>query len=152
MAITTSEQVRGLGTRLMNRLKDHAQKEGLNYFCTYADNNATEFFKKQGFRSDPYMPEAQWKGYIKDYNGSTMMQCKIVRDIDYVNISETLKKQRDAIIAKIFQMSNIRIYPGLRFDEGREYSFDEIPGLKEAGWTVKSYDLAKEGEEKTFEQ
>lgn len=136
----------------MNRLKDHAQKEGLNYFCTYADNNATEFFKKQGFRSDPYMPEAQWKGYIKDYNGSTMMQCKIVRDIDYVNISETLKKQRDAIIAKIFQMSNIRIYPGLRFDEGREYSFDEIPGLKEAGWTVKSYDLAKEGEEKTFEQ
>jgi hypothetical protein len=49
-------------------------------------------------------------------------------------------------------MSNIRIYPGLRFEEGREYSFDEIPGLKEAGWTMKSYDLAKEGEEKTFEQ
>ena len=98
------------------------------------------------------MPEAQWKGYIKDYNGSTMMQCKIVRDIDYINISETLKKQRDAIIAKIFQMSNMRIYQGLRFDVGREYSFDEIPGLKEAGWTVKSYDLAKEGEEKTFEQ
>jgi hypothetical protein len=30
----------------MNKLKDHAQKEGLQYFLTYADNNATEFFKK----------------------------------------------------------------------------------------------------------
>jgi len=29
LAITTSEQVRGFGTRLMNRLKAHAQKEGI---------------------------------------------------------------------------------------------------------------------------
>ena len=42
---------------------------------TYADNNATEFFKKQGFNQKGYMPEPRWKGYIKDYNGSTMMQC-----------------------------------------------------------------------------
>ena len=40
---------------------------------TYADNNATGFFKKQGFNQDGYMPEGRWKGYIKDYNGSTMM-------------------------------------------------------------------------------
>jgi hypothetical protein len=29
------------------------------------------------------MPESRWKGYIKDYNGSTMMQCKIDRDIKH---------------------------------------------------------------------
>ena len=81
-----------------------------------------------------------------------MMQCKIVKDIDYVNISETLKKQRDAIIAKIFQISKMRVYPGLRFDEGREYQFEEVPGLKEAGWSARTYEQAKEGEEKTFEQ
>ena len=46
LAITTSEQVKGYGTRLMNKLKDHAQKEGMQYFLTYADNNAIEYFRK----------------------------------------------------------------------------------------------------------
>lgn len=41
------------------------------------------------------MPEARWKGYIKDYNGSTMMQCIIHKNIDYVNISQTIRNQKD---------------------------------------------------------
>lgn len=145
LAITTSEQVCGLGTRLMNKLKDHAQKEGIQYFLTYADNNATGFFKKQGFNQDGYMPEGRWKGYIKDYNGSTMMQCQIVKDVDYSNISQILQLQKEAIINKINSIINKRIYPGLKFVEGddRTYAFDEIPGLKEAGWTQKAYEQVK---------
>ena len=46
LAITTSEQVKGYGTRLMNRLKDYAKEHQLYYFLTYADNNAIEYFKK----------------------------------------------------------------------------------------------------------
>jgi histone acetyltransferase len=95
LAITTSEQVKGYGTRLMNRLKDHAQKVDLNYFLTYADNNAIEYFRKQGFTKCPTMPEARWKGFIKDYNGSTMMQCKIERDVKHQTIYEDVRKQRD---------------------------------------------------------
>ena len=35
-------------------------------------------------------------------------------------------------------------YKGLTFEHGKtEYDFEEIPGLKEAGWTLKSYQLAK---------
>jgi hypothetical protein len=30
----------------------HAQSLGMQYFATYADNNAIEFFKKQGFTKD----------------------------------------------------------------------------------------------------
>ena len=130
----------------MNKLKDHAQKEGLQYFLTYADNNATEFFKKQGFNQKGYMPEPRWKGYIKDYNGSTMMQCQIVKDIDYVNISEILRQQRDSIISKILEVINKQVHQGLRWAEEEkrdEFEFDEIPGLREAGWTKKSYELAK---------
>ena len=134
LAITTSEQVCGLGTRLMNKLKDHAQKEGLQYFLTYADNNATGFFRKQGFNVEGYMPESRWRGYIKDYNGSTMMQCQIVRDVDYSNISQILQEQREALTAKIKAIINRRVYPGLRFDgEGTVYEFDQVPGLREAG-------------------
>jgi len=114
---------------------------------TYADNNATEFFKKQGFKEKGYMPEARWKGFIKDYNGSTMMQCQIVRDIDYVNISDTLRQQRDCIIAKINEMINKQVYAGLKWDHHDDkqegFDFDEIQGLREAGWTKKSYELAK---------
>lgn len=100
------------------------------------------------------MPEPRWKGYIKDYNGSTMMQCQIVKDIDYVNISEILRQQRDSIISKILDVINKQVHPGLKWAEEEkrdEFEFDEIPGLREAGWTKKSYELAKEGEEKTFE-
>lgn len=37
-----------------------------------------------------------------------------------------------------------RRYLGLKFENGKqEYQFDEIPGLKEAGWTLKAYEQAK---------
>ena len=98
LAITTSEQVKGYGSRLMNKLKDHAKTKQLYYFLTYADNNAIEYFKKQGFtktlskdvsdgnlvmRNSCHMPETRWKGYIKDYNGSTMMQCAVHRAVTH---------------------------------------------------------------------
>lgn len=44
---------------------------------TYADNNAIEYFRKQGFTENYDLPEPRWKDFIKDYNGSTMMQCTI---------------------------------------------------------------------------
>ena len=73
LAVTTSEQVKGYGSRLMNKLKDHASETELHYFLTYADNNAIGYFKKQGFNENCSLPEPRYKGYIKDYNGSTMM-------------------------------------------------------------------------------
>jgi len=55
-----------------------------------------------------------------------------------------LQQQKDAIIKKIHSVINRRVYPGLKFDEEdggkRCYSFDEIPGLKEAGWTLRTYE------------
>ena len=51
----------------MNMMKDYAQKEGIQYFLTYADNNAIEFFSKQGFNDKGNMPESRWKNYIKEY-------------------------------------------------------------------------------------
>ena len=88
------------------------------------------------------MSEPRWKGYIKDYNGSTMMQCRIIKDVDYVNISETLRKQKEAIIDKINEVMLKKRYEGLSFT-GEVYAFEEIPGLKEAGWDAKAYEEAK---------
>ena len=74
------------------------------------------------------MPETRWKGYIKDYSGSTMMQCKIHKGIDYENISNTIKMQRDFIVSKIYQMMNQKIYDALDFSKkgGLDFEFDEI--------------------------
>lgn len=121
---------------------------------TYADNNAIEYFRKQGFTKHLQMPEWRWKGFIKDYSGSTMMQCKIHKNIDYENISMTIKMQRDFIINKIHQIVNQKVYAPLDFSkrEGRDYEFDEVSGLLEAGWTKKDYEEAKGTEEKTFEE
>ena len=100
------------------------------------------------------MPETRWKGYIKDYSGSTMMQCIIHKGIDYENISSTIKQQRDFVINKIHEIMNQRIYPALDFSKKGEqdFEFSEIPGLIEAGWTQKDYEEAKGTEEKTFEE
>jgi len=99
------------------------------------------------------MPEARWKGYIKDYSGSTMMQCKIHKNIDYVKISSTIKQQRDFIIEQIHRIMNKQIYNELDFvQKGEEnFEFNEVSGLLEAGWTQTEYDSAKGTEEKTFE-
>lgn len=61
LAISSLEQVKGYGTRLMNKLKDHCKNNGLNYFLTYADNNAIGYFKKQGFSTFIKMKVDDWK-------------------------------------------------------------------------------------------
>jgi ribosomal protein S18 acetylase RimI-like enzyme len=48
-AVTSSEQVRGYGTRLMNHLKEAAKMDGISNFLTYADNFAIGYFRKNGF-------------------------------------------------------------------------------------------------------
>jgi len=100
------------------------------------------------------MAEARWKGYIKDYSGSTRMQCKIHKDIDYENISGIIKMQRDFVINQIQKIISNKVYKALDFTKrgGKDYEFDEIPGLLEAGWTLKEYEQAKGTEEKTFEE
>jgi histone acetyltransferase len=40
LAVTATEQVKGYGTRLMNKYKDKMQKLGMEYLLTYADNYA----------------------------------------------------------------------------------------------------------------
>lgn len=51
-AVTSSEQVKGYGTHLMNHLKDYSTQTGIRHFLTYADEFAIGYFKKQGFAKD----------------------------------------------------------------------------------------------------
>jgi hypothetical protein len=47
-AITSTEQVKGYGSHLMNHLKDYiSENTDVQHFLTYADNYAIGYFKKQ---------------------------------------------------------------------------------------------------------
>ena len=136
----------------MNKLKDHAQSKELHYFLTYADNNAIEYFRKQGFAQNPDLPEPRWKGYIKDYNGSTMMQCTIQRHIRHSTLYMDIRKQKDALIKEVLKFIRFKKHPGLDFSgPKKEYQFEEIAGLREAGWDKESYLREKEADERSFE-
>ena len=100
----------------MNKLKDHCKKDGYKYFLTYADNNAIGYFKKQGFHKNLKMPMDQWKDYIKDYDGGTLMEAEIDPKIDYSNLSEILKKQKKCIENYCQKFLNVK----------RKYSFNEF--------------------------
>eukprot|EP00484_Ammonia_sp_Unknown_P018670 CAMPEP_0197045232 /NCGR_PEP_ID=MMETSP1384-20130603/21139_1 /TAXON_ID=29189 /ORGANISM="Ammonia sp." /LENGTH=470 /DNA_ID=CAMNT_0042476813 /DNA_START=230 /DNA_END=1638 /DNA_ORIENTATION=+ len=49
LAISQNHQIKGFGTRLMNHLKETLKKMGIYHIITFADNNAIDYFAKQGF-------------------------------------------------------------------------------------------------------
>ncbi|GAA0152350.1 hypothetical protein LIER_10854 [Lithospermum erythrorhizon] len=146
-AITADEQVKGYGTRLMNYLKQHARDvDGLTHFLTYADNNAVGYFAKQGFTKEIYLEKERWHGYIKDYDGGILMECRIDPKLPYTDLSTMIRRQRQAIDEKIRELSNCHIvYPGIDFQKKeagipkKAVKVEDIPGLREAGWTPDQY-------------
>ena len=65
---------------------------------TYADNLALGYFRKQGFSADCKIAVERWRGYVKDYEGGTMMECKIHPHIDYSKIGQIVAKQKKYVI------------------------------------------------------
>ncbi|CAK4714500.1 hypothetical protein LEN26_008228 [Aphanomyces euteiches] len=135
-AITASEQVKGYGTRLMNHLKEYVKTQGITHFLTYADNYAIGYFKKQGFSKVVSMTKSNWFGYIKDYDGGTLMECVIHQKINYLEITSMVQQQRQMILDAIKKRSKADIvYPGLTsFCDSRLVNIHAVPGVKEAGW------------------
>ncbi len=155
-AITSSEQVKGYGTRLMNHLKEAVKLDDITHFLTYADNFAIGYFQKQGFTSKISMAPERWVGYIKDYDGGTLMECSIYQTVNYLDIPRMLAAQKAKVLESIAKVSKADvIYPGLKFPwldnvnggaaprsgaktgkEANPYlaNIELIPGVREAGW------------------
>ncbi len=86
----------------MNHLKDHVKASSpVMHFLTYADNYAIGYFKKQGFTKEINLERSIWVGYIKDYEGGTLMQCSMVPRVKYLEVQDMLAAQKEAVLAKI---------------------------------------------------
>ena len=118
----------------MNKLKDHCKKDGYKYFLTYADNNAIGYFKKQGFHKNIKMPKEKYKEYIKDYDGGTLMEAEIDDKINYSDISDTLKKQKDWIVKNSQKFLNFK----------RKYTYQEFEDELKKKEIVINYIIKKD--------
>ncbi|WBW73326.1 SAGA complex histone acetyltransferase catalytic subunit Gcn5 [Schizosaccharomyces osmophilus] len=153
-AIASTEQVRGYGSHLMNHLKDYVRGTSkVQHFLTYADNYAIGYFKKQGFTQEINLSKEIWMGYIKDYEGGTLMQCTMLPKIKYLEASVILAIQKASVISKINRLtrSNL-VYPGLDvFKYGPAHiEPNQVPGLMEVGWCKEMEDLAQQPKPKPF--
>nr|POF17094.1 histone acetyltransferase gcn5 [Quercus suber] len=105
-AISSDQQVKGYGAHLMSHLKDFVKATSdVMHFLTYADNYAIGYFKKQGFTKEITLDKPKWMGYIKDYEGGTIMQCSMLPKIRYLESGRLLLKQKAAVHAKIRAVS-----------------------------------------------
>jgi histone acetyltransferase len=135
---------------LMDHFKSHIRRTYPNmmHFLTYADNYAVGYFEKQGFSMDITLDRSIWAGYIKDYEGGTIMQCTMLRKVDYLDKGDIVAKQQEAIMTKIRQMSKSHIvYSGLpQFQDGarEDVTVDpkDVPGLsKDIPYISHCYDI-----------
>ncbi|EFJ53092.1 histone acetyltransferase [Volvox carteri f. nagariensis] len=112
-AVTSHEQVKGYGTRLMNQTKEFARTmDKLTHFLTYADNNAVGYFEKQGFTREVTLERERWQGYIKDYDGGTLMECVMHPRISYTALPDMIHRQRIALDDRIRELSQSHVQQG----------------------------------------
>ena len=139
-AVTSNEQVKGYGTHLMNHLKDYHIRNGVFHFLTFADEFAIGYFKKQGFSKDIKLSKSIYQGYIKDYEGATLMGCELNPKIVYTEFSAVVRKQKEILkrLIEKKQKQIRKVHPGLtcfRNGDVKEIPIESIPGIIEAGYT-----------------
>lgn len=152
-AISSDQQVKGYGAHLMSHLKDYVKATSkVMHFLTYADNYAIGYFKKQGFTKEITLDRPKWMGYIKDYEGGTIMQCSMLPKIRYLESARMLLKQKAAVHAKIRSVSKSyqvhqppplwrKLKPGAELPEIDPLS---IPAIKATGWSPDMDTLARQ--------
>lgn len=148
-AISSDQQVKGYGAHLMSHLKDYVKATSdVMHFLTYADNYAIGYFKKQGFTKEITLPKSVWMGYIKDYEGGTIMQCSMLPRIRYLEMGRMLLKQKECVQAKIRATSKSHVVhqPPKQWKSGGVAPIDplSIEAIRASGWSPDMDELARQ--------
>lgn len=78
--------------------------------------------------TEKVLRNAQWVGYIKDYDGGTLMECVIHAALPYLGLPAMVAAQRAALDRRIRALSNAHIVrPGLP-PGPRPLPVNDIPG------------------------
>lgn len=147
-AISSDQQVKGYGAHLMAHLKDYVKATSkVMHFLTYADNYAIGYFKKQGFTKEITLEKSIWMGYIKDYEGGTIMQCSMLPKVRYLEAAKMLHKQKETVKAKIraFSKSEEIHEPPKAWKNGPcKIDPMSIPAIRASGWSADMDELSRQ--------
>ncbi|TVY39167.1 Histone acetyltransferase [Lachnellula occidentalis] len=147
-AISSDQQVKGYGAHLMSHLKDYVKATSdVMHFLTYADNYAIGYFKKQGFTKEITLEKSKWMGYIKDYEGGTIMQCTMLPKVRYLQMDRMMLKQKEAVHAKIraFSKSHQVHQPPKEWKNGVcKIDPMSIDAIRASGWSPDMDELARQ--------
>lgn len=145
-AVDSSFQQRGYGRFVMNYLKSVVLTMDIFDILTCADNEAVEYFKKQGFNDKAInMDPKRWVGRIKDYEGVTLVHCRIYGEVDYMNFPSVIQKQ----IAHAEERIGKRMHPGLFTADERWIPFPQAPTFlnKKLPWLLDYTDCGPRRQE-----
>lgn len=148
-AVSSDQQVKGYGAHLMAHLKDYVKATSpVMHFLTYADNYATGYFQKQGFTKEITLDKSIWMGYIKDYEGGTIMQCSMLPRIRYLEAGRMLLKQKETVRSKIRVVSKSHIVhqPPAQWANGIITPIDplSVSAIRATGWSPDMDELARQ--------
>lgn len=147
-AISSDQQVKGYGAHLMSHLKDYVKATSdVMHFLTYADNYAIGYFKKQGFTKEITLDKSRWMGYIKDYEGGTIMQCTMLPRVRYLEMGRMLLKQKEAVHAKIRAFSKShKVHPPPKQWKSGPCKIDpmQVEAIRASGWSPDMDELARQ--------
>jgi histone acetyltransferase len=147
-AISSDQQVKGYGAHLMSHLKDYVKATSdVMHFLTYADNYAIGYFKKQGFTKEITLDRSVWMGYIKDYEGGTIMQCSMLPRVRYLEMGRMLLKQKECVQAKIraYSKSHVVHAPPREWKNGvKPIDPMSIAAIRASGWSPDMDELARQ--------
>jgi histone acetyltransferase len=146
-AVSAKHQVRGYGTRIMNQIKEECKRTKIEGMLTYADNHAVGYFRKQGFKTRVTMKRERWQGFLKDYEGATLMECLVDPTIDYLTTRQIAEKQRTAVVQRIAELGS---------DAGRaateaQRAAQQHRELLRTGWAPPRLEVRFRGQPQTLE-
>jgi histone acetyltransferase len=129
-AISTQEQIRGFGSHVMAHVKTYLQAIGVHHILTYADNSAIGYFQRQGFTREINLNPATWRRCIKDYQGATLIHCKIMPDVDYLRINDVIAQQKRLVASLLpdYDVETVTSFPvkqirGIKIGKAPEIDF-----------------------------
>lgn len=119
-AVSSLQQIQGFGAHVMAHVKTHLQAINIHNILTYADNTAVGYFKRQGFTLEIKFDPQIWRRCIKDYQGATLIHCKIRPDVDYLRVNDVVDQQKQLV-------SNL--LPDLEVHSVNQWPVKEIQGI-----------------------
>ncbi|CAL8078691.1 unnamed protein product [Orchesella dallaii] len=93
------------------------------------------YFKKQGFSMDITITNSMYSGFIKEYEGGTLMHCELHPCITYTSFTTVVSRQKQItrkIVERKYEELNSLVMPSIERKRTDGQRLKDLPGLDKA--------------------